>query len=903
MSLHKNKNSRPTITNNNTTSPLKDIFEPKSVAVIGATEREGSVGKTLITNLISSPFGGVIFPVNPKREHVLGIKAYKSITEIGTQVDLAIISISAKYVPSVVRECVKVRVKGIIIISAGFKEMGPEGEALEQEIKDIIKGTGIRVIGPNCLGVMSPITKLNATFAPGMVKAGNVSIMSQSGALGTAILDWSIKENIGFSSFSSIGSMIDVDWGDLINYFGDDPNTSSIVIYMESIGNAESFLSAARRVSRIKPIIIIKAGRTTAAAKAAASHTGSLTGADDVLDAAFRRVGVIRVNDIKDLFAITKALATQPIPEDKNLTIVTNAGGPGVLATDSLYLGDGKLTTISKSTMNKLNSFLPPHWSKNNPIDILGDATSEVYAKTLEIAADDSNANALLVILTPQAMSDPTNTAIALKPYAHSLKKPVYSSWMGGDTVKEGARLLQEAEIPCFSEPDEACKVFNALWKYKSELKSLYKESSKKENFEELIEASKIAKKVLNKAKKEGRTLLNEYESKKLLEAYKIPTIKTEIALTKEEAVNLAEEFGFPVVLKLHSNTITHKTDVGGVKLNLKDAPSVEKAFLEIKEKVLKIGSKNDFLGVTVQKMANLDGYEVIFGASTDPQFGPVLLFGTGGSLVEVYEDSSLALPPLNEVLAERVMKRTKIYKALKGVRGKRAVDLDKMHNLFSRFSALISNNPLIKELDINPLIASSKEIIALDARVLIHKEKEQSTFSIKPYPLQYVSKEEVNSTSLTFRPIWEGDENKIIEFHKSLTKKEVLNAYNSKVSLEERISRSSLIELCFSDYRNNLTLVSESLKDKIIGILKLNRDINFKDKGEISLILSKELTKLKGEELLIKKGLQIAKKEGIKTLNLVTLDSNKKYLELFSSFDKTITKEENKLIYININL
>jgi acetyltransferase len=437
--------------------PLDAIFSPRNVAVIGATEKEDSVGRTLLWNLISNPFGGTVFPVNPKRSNVLGIRAYPTVRDIPDQIDLAVIVTPAPTVPGLIRDCVDIGAKGAIIISAGFKEIGPEGAKLEQEVLTIARQAKMRIIGPNCLGVMSPLTGINATFAKGMARPGSVGFISQSGALCTSVLDWSLSENVGFSSFVSIGSMLDVDWGDLLYYLGEDQRTKAIVMYMETIGNARRFLSAAREVALVKPIIVIKAGRTAAAAKAAASHTGSLAGSDDVLDAAFRRVGVLRVDKIAEIFYMAEVLSKQPRAQGPNLTIVTNAGGPGVLATDALIQGGGKLTEVSLEALEELNAFLPGAWSHNNPIDILGDASPDRYAKSLQVAANDKNSDGMLVILTPQDMTDPTLTAEALREAAKSVgKKPVLASWMGGADVAAGVQILNRASIPTFPYPDTA---------------------------------------------------------------------------------------------------------------------------------------------------------------------------------------------------------------------------------------------------------------------------------------------------------------------------------------------------------------------------------------------------------------------------------------------------------------
>ncbi|MEW6498184.1 MAG: CoA-binding protein, partial [Cyanobacteriota bacterium] len=457
--------------------PLDAIFAPKNVAVIGATEKAGSVGRTLLWNLISNPFGGTVFPVNPKRPSVLGIKAYPTIAAVPELVDLAVIVTPAQTVPGVIEECVDAGVKGAIIISAGFKEVGEKGIQLEQQILEKARQGNMRIIGPNCLGVMSPISGLNATFGSAMARPGSVGFVSQSGALCTSILDWSFRENVGFSAFISIGSMLDVNWGDLIHYLGDDPATRSIVIYMESIGDARSFLSAAREVALTKPIIVIKAGRTEAAAAAAASHTGALTGSDEVLEAAFRRCGVLRVKTIDDLFNMAEVLEKQPRPKGKRLTILTNAGGPGVLATDALISQGGELAILSPETIEELNQILPPHWSHGNPIDILGDADPERYAQAIATALKDANSDGLLVILTPQSMTDPNQTA---KRFVETLQesslptKPILASWMGGAEVTGAEMMLNNAKIFTLPFPDIAAQVFNYMWRYSYNLRGLY---------------------------------------------------------------------------------------------------------------------------------------------------------------------------------------------------------------------------------------------------------------------------------------------------------------------------------------------------------------------------------------------------------------------------------------------
>ena len=828
--------------------PLDAIFAPTSVAVIGASESEGSVGRTLFWNLISSPFGGTVYPVNPKRKSVLGVRAYSSIAEVPESVDLAVVATPAPTVPNVIRECASANVKGAVIISAGFREVGEKGQRLEEEVLEIARKARMRVIGPNCLGVMRPPTGLNATFAEGTAQAGSVGFISQSGALMTSILDWSYLENVGFSAFVSIGSMLDVDWGDLIYYLGDDPHTDSIVLYMESVGDARSFLSAAREVALRKPIIVIKAGRTKQAAQAAASHTGTLAGSDAVLEAAFRRVGILRVDRISDLFAMAGTLSKQPRPDGPKLTILTNAGGPGVLSTDALVEGGGQLAALSDETKSALDAALPAAWSRANPVDVLGDATPERYAKTLEITAEDEESGGLLVILTPQAMTDATETARRLAAHVRDIEKPVLSSWMGGAGVAESNRLLNDVGIPTFDYPDKAARVFNYMWQYSYNLRGLYETPSLPEASGTGSPDRRVAEELLKKARAGGRTLLTEHESKQLLFAYGLPTAETVVAKSAEEAVSQAEEMKYPVVLKLHSTEITHKVDVGGVKLNLTSPEAVRRAFDDIQAGLGERGRAADFDGVTVQPMIQEEGYELIIGSSLDEQFGPVLLFGSGGSLVEVYKDRALGLPPLNSTLARRMMEQTRIYEALQGTRGRAPVDLTALEALLVRFSQLVAEQPLIKEIDINPLLATPERLIALDARVLLLDEGEdRPTPAIRPYPRQYVDEWRTpDGTSVTVRPIRPEDEPLIVAFHERLSEESVYQRYAGFLKLDRRTAHERLIHICFNDYDHEIALVAErrhpeTNEREIIGVGRLTKLPGTSD-GEFALLVIDEM-------------------------------------------------------------
>jgi len=862
---------------------LDALFAPKTVAVIGASEEPGSVGRTLLWNLVSNPFGGTVFPVNPNRDNVLGIKAYQGIATVPAPVDLAVVATPAATVSGIIGECSSAGVKGAIIISAGFKETGPAGAELERQILVQARRGAMRIIGPNCLGVMSPVTGLNATFAGNMARPGNVAFTSQSGALCTAILDWSLREFVGFSAFVSIGSMLDVGWGDLIGYLGDDPRTRIIILYMESIGDPRPFLSAARQVAPRKPIIVIKAGRTEAAAKAATSHTGALAGSDEVLDAAFRRCGVLRVNNISDLFYMAEVLAKQPRPRGPRLAILTNAGGPGVLATDALIASGGELAGLTSETLASLNQLLPPHWSRTNPVDILGDASPARFAQAVQILGQDSNSDGLLVVLAPQGLTDPTLIAEALKPFSQLEGKPILASWMGGAQIAAGEEILSRANIPTFPYPDTAARAFVYMWRYSYNLRGLY-ETPRPLADTSIPSHPVLAAEIIRAARNAGRTLLDEFESKQVLGAYGISAVETRAAQGEEDAVRLAAEIGYPVVLKLLSQTITHKTDVGGVHLDLRDADAVRRAYRAIESSVREKAGAGNFLGVTVQPMVKLDGYELIAGSSLDPQFGPVLLFGAGGQLIEILRDRSLALPPLNTTLARRMMEQTRIFRALEGVRGRPPVDLAALEQLMVRFSQLVTDQRSIKEVDINPLLASSERIVALDARIVLHEpsvsEDDLPRTAIRVYPCRYVGLWVMKDTTpVTIRPITPEDEPLMAEFHHTLSEESVHLRYFHALPLGHRVAHERLSRICFIDYDREIVLVVERDAAKtegrqIIAVGRLTR-MGDSDEAEVAVLISDEFQGRGLGTELMRRLLEIGRAENIRRIAADILPEN----------------------------
>ena len=692
---------------------LDALFAPKSIALIGATDREGSVGQSLAKNL--SAFTGTLFFINANKPTVCGRTAYPNLASIGesARVDLAVIATPAARVPATLRECAQAGVKAAIVISAGFREAGNCGAALEREMLLEAARGGIRILGPNCLGLMSPHASINATFAAGPARPGTLAFISQSGALCTAILDWSLGERVGFSGFVSLGSMSDVGWSDLIRHFSKDPNTRGIVMYMESMDRVAQFIDAALDTVPRKPIIVIKVGRTKEASRAAASHTGALTGDDATIDALFQRAGVIRVDSIEELFDTAELLsktAGAP-PKGASLAVLTNAGGPAALATDSLIRSGGRLYQLSESTIQTLNALLPAHWSHGNPIDILGDADADRYGNSLRAVLEDPHANGALVILTPQSMTQPLATAQAIIDVQRAAAKPVLASWMGGESVAAGRELLNAAGIATFDYPDEAARAWMLLWRREERL-PLIAEARRVASLQPAPMAE--ARAALAKHRGEATTLLTETASKLILQAAGIPTSATVHASSEEDAVAAATELGFPAVLKLHSKTITHKSDVGGVRLNLEDAAAVREAWRAIQSSV----PKADFDGVSVQRMFRGPSLELICGFSRDPQYGPVLIFGAGGILVETLRDTVLLLPPLSRMLVMDRIRQTRIFSALKGTRQFREVALDALADLIIRVGELALAAPEIEELDINPLVFEAGLPLALDARI-----------------------------------------------------------------------------------------------------------------------------------------------------------------------------------------
>ncbi|WP_392654724.1 GNAT family N-acetyltransferase [Dehalococcoides sp. THU4] len=888
---------------------IKLFFNPKSVALVGATDKEGSTGKIILQNLIKGKDRRAVYPVNPNRESVLEQKCYPALKDLPEVPELVLVVVPAKFVPQVIEDAGKVGTKSVIIISAGFKEVGPEGKALEEKIAEIAKQYGIRIIGPNCMGTMSPASGFNATFARmEMPKPGNVAFLSQSGALGSAVLDWAIARNVGFSGFASIGSMMDVNFGDLIDYFGTDENTKSIIVYLETMGEAKKFMSAARGFARTKPIIVIKPGRFEESAQAAKSHTGSMVGNAMFVDAIFQRAGVVRVDNIGDLFSCAAILNTSNLPKGPNLAIVTNAGGPAVLATDSLMEQKGKLAHITDETVTALNPVLPPSWSKGNPMDILGDADPERYAVTLEAAIKDPGVDGVVVIYTPQGAANPLDIAKTIVKIAKKSKKPVLTSWMGDANVAEARKLFYQNNIPSFEFPEEAVKGYIFMYRYARGLENLY------ETPEELavdVDPSKeYIRTILKKVASEGRTLLSETESKKFLQAYGIDATVPFLARDGKDAAQIASALRFPVVMKIASPDISHKSDVGGVILGLKTEAEVEKAFATMMENVKAACPEASIEGVTLQRMVDKYDYELIIGSKKDPVFGPVILFGSGGIEAEFQKDVAVGLPPLNQVLARRVMEGTKIYEMLyKGFRTKPPANLRLLEETLVKFSNLLVDFPEIMEIDINPLALLGSEAIALDARIIIDEEYiknpagDHNHLIITPYPAKYIKPWHTkDGRDVILRPIRPEDE----PMEKALL--EGLSEESSRMRffhILKDINHSLLVRFCNIDYDREMAIIAEyndKGKKRNVGVGRLIIDHSGQS-GEFSVLVADDFQHHELGAKLLDMLIGIGREKGLRNLYGVVLAENVVMLNLCKDFGFNIKKDKSTEYKVNMEL
>ncbi len=737
---------------------LSPLFSPRSVAVFGASDRPESVGMQVFKNLLEGNFKGRVFAINPKREQVQGQRAYANLAQVGEPVDLAVIATPAPTIARIMEECGEYGTRAAAVLSAGFREVGEAGRKLEDQVLNVARRYGIRFIGPNCLGIMRPSLNLNATFGKGGARAGQLALISQSGALCTAILDWAEPNGVGFSSVISTGIGADLEFGEILDYLVSDSQTASILMYIEGIQSSRRFVSALRAASRIKPVIVTKVGRHAEGSQAAKSHTGALVGADDVVDAALRRAGAVRVLTTTDLFNAAKTLASNLRTYGDRLAIVTNGGGPGVLATDLAGDRHLRLAQLTKETNAKLDDVLPSVWSHGNPVDIIGDAPPQRYRDAVEIVAADPGVDALLVILTPQAMTDPTAVAQALVEIKDKVRKPLLTCWMGETQVAEGRRVLADAGILTYEAPEAAIDAFSYLAEhYRSQQQLLEAPGATADRRRPDIQGARL---ILETALHEDRAVLSEMESKAVLRGFGVPISQTVLARTPNEALVAAEQMGFPVAMKIQSPDITHKSDANGVRLNIRNAFAVRSTFNEIIAAAKVYNPKAIIEGVAIQPMADMPhAREMMVGVLDDPVFGPVISVGGGGTAVEIYRDRAVALPPLNRALARDLVAGTKIYRGLRAFRNMPPVDMEALYDVLMAVSEMVCELPRIKEMDINPLLVSEKGAIAVDARI-VPKTVDPSAppyshMAIHPYPNYLIQDWQLNDgTDLTIRPL-----------------------------------------------------------------------------------------------------------------------------------------------------
>ena len=801
------------------------MFDPAVMALIGATERQGTVGRTILENLLSSKERRV-YPINPHEQRVLGRDTLSSIAQVPGPVDLAIIATPAKTVPDLVEECGRAGVKGVVIVSAGFKEIGEEGKRLEARIADTGGRYGMRILGPNCIGFARPTLGINATFLTKKAPAGNIAFLSQSGALGGAILGWAIDAGIGLSMFASLGSMVDLDFGDLIDFLGTDGSTKSILIYMEGVGNARKFMSAARAFARQKPIIVVKPGRFAESARAAHSHTGAMAGDNAVYDAAFRRAGVVRVREIADLFDAAEILDSTKLPRGPRLAIVTNAGGPGIMATDALLDMGAELAKLSPETIEALNASLPPYWSKGNPIDVLGDADVGRYVKALTACLTDPMVDGLHVIYQPLDGAPPKDFADAVSLLAKGAHKPVVVTWLGTKDIEKDREILVDGNIPTYGTPEEAVRAYVNMHRYKRHLDHLYETPAE-------LPAHKAPptdelRACIKKTLKGGRTLLNEEESKRFLSTYGIPSAMPRLATSLGEALTVTDEIGYPVAMKIVSPDISHKTEVGGAILNIPSREALENEYTALMKRIRERLPKAAVTGVAIEEMLQEVDYELILGAKKDKEFGTVILFGMGGITAEFVKDFSVGLPPLNQTLAKMLMEETRVYRMLQGFRGKSPANLEELEEILVGFSNLIVDFPEIAEIDINPLAVSNGKAHALDARIIIDGTYTESKglhphLVIAPYPTRYITPWKLSDgTEVLLRPIRPEDEPLEREMLATLSEEATKWRFFSMV---RPLDHEWLIVFCNIDYDRHMAIVAEVKekgKRRIIGVARL---------------------------------------------------------------------------------
>jgi acetyltransferase len=876
---------------------LAPLFTPQSVVLFGASDRADSVGGVVFRNLLTSGFEGRIYGINPKRAEVQGHKAYSSLDDIDDTIDLAVVATPAKSIPAIVEACGERGIRMMLILSAGFRETGPEGRKLEDRVTQMVRRYDIRLMGPNCLGIIRPDKGLNITFGNNNAKPGNLAFVSQSGAICTAILDWAEKNGVGFSAVVSSGIAADLGFGDYLDYLVSDPKTKAILLYIEGINDSRRFMSALRAAARIKPVIALKVGRHAAGAEASMSHTGALVGSDETFSAALSRSGVLRVETVGQLFAAAKALSSLHYRgASERLVIVTNGGGPGVMAADRATDQGIELSSLSGETMARLNEVLPSVWSHGNPVDIIGDAPPERYQQAIDICLEDSDVDGVIVILTPQAMTAPTEVAKAVIESARKSKKPIMTSWMGGGQVEAARELFLQARVPDFGTLENAVDAFSYLARYNRNQRLLLQTPARLTTGRESPD-SDGARLIIEAVLKEQRDILTEPESLAVLTAFGIPTVRNAVARSANEALIVAESIGFPIAMKVFSSDISHKSDAGGVRLNIGSAQEVRGAYKQLLEQVAKRVPDAKIEGVTIEKMyRSSNGRELMVGIIRDPVFGPVISFGSGGTAVEVMGDSAISLPPLNHRLTRDLIKRTKVSKLLGEFRNMPAVDMDKLIDALLAVSSMACELPWIKEMDINPLIVDENEVVAVDARIVVAYPKPSTDpyhhLAIHPYPAHLARTVQLNDgTDIVIRPIRPEDAEIEAQFIRDLS--DEARYFRFMNSLQE-LSQEMLVRFTQIDYHNEMALIAVTMTDageEQIGVARYTTNLD-KTSCEFALVVSDQWQSRGIAHHLMRNLMDVARDRDLERIQGQVLSKNSRMLDLMTSLNFSISND-----------
>lgn len=880
---------------------LESLFRPKSVAVVGASPRPQSIGGVVMRNLLAGGFEGPILPVNPRHPAVGGVLAFRTVNDLPIVPDLAVICTPPATVPEVIRDLGARGTRAAAVLTAGLGDaQGPDGRPLTQHMLEAARPHLLRILGPNCVGLLVPGVKLNASFAHAPALPGRLAFLSQSGALCTAVLDWARSRGVGFSHFVSLGNGADIDFGDAIDYLAGEPETQAILLYIESVTNARKFMSAARAAARNKPVIAVKAGRFAEGARAAMSHTGAMAGSDDAYDAALRRAGMLRVYSIDELFDAVETLAyAHPLSGDR-LAILTNAGGPGVLATDALIEGGGRLAALGADTLKRLDGVLPKTWSRDNPIDIVGDATPERFLAAIDVLKSAPEADAILFATAPTALIDSTELARTVAGPLKALRRPIFASLLGGESMAAARRVFETAGIPTYDTPEKAVRSFLRLVDYRRNQAALM-ETPPSLALDQRPDVT-AARAVVGAALRDGRTVLTEPEAKAVLAAYGIDTVVTRTATTPQEAAVLAERIGFPVAVKILSPDITHKSDVGGVVLDLESASAVRNAAEAMRDRLAAIQPAARLEGFTVQRMARLPGaHEVIVGATVDATFGPIILFGHGGIAVEVVKDRAVALPPLNASLAADLVARTRVSRLLAGYRGRPAANLKALYATLVQLSQLVADLPEVVEADINPLLVDESGAIALDARMRVAQAKSDGAgrLAIRPYPQELEETIQSAGQRILIRPIRPEDEPAHRAFLAALRPEDVRYRF---FTYRREFSQETLARWTQIDYDREMAFVavapSEPQKSpETLGVVRAISDPD-NIRAEFAIIVRSDL---KGRGLgrrLMEKMISYLRARGTRVLFGHVLAHNDRMLNLAHELGFSVRKSGDADVY-----